>query len=90
MPTDVFDRQTVTTTVWTCSRCGGIEHIPGVGQPKWTAVSVANPPRHAEPTAVAVLCKRCDEDLADFLSDTTGDAAAKRREFRAAIEGAEQ
>lgn len=75
---DILDRVAVTTTVWTCSRCGQTAHVAGTGQPEWTAILAANPPRHTKPLRVAVLCKRCDEDLADFLRDTTGEASQER------------
>jgi hypothetical protein len=35
-----------TTTVWTCSRCGCVEEVEGMGQPKdWCRVGFVYPPR---------------------------------------------
>jgi hypothetical protein len=69
-------RLPVTTTTWTCARCGFVEYVDGIGQPKnWSRFSFATPPMSSEPQPVADLCNPCGGYAVTFLLG--GDVAAE-------------
>jgi hypothetical protein len=64
----------VTTTVWTCRRCGVVEECAGTDQPKnWNRVYFASSPRSSEPQPCGYLCNPCGGYLITFV--TGGDVA---------------
>lgn len=53
-----------TNTAWTCDRCKCREVVGQGEQPRtWRAISVANPPRLAEPDRRVDLCEKCYFDF---------------------------
>jgi hypothetical protein len=80
----------VTTTVWTCSRCGAVKECDGLGQPgDWIRVYFANPPKGAEQRPLGYLCDPCGGYLVTFVSG--GDVAAeeaRNAEYQAMLSAA--
>lgn len=89
-----MSREPVTTTVWTCSRCGVVEECADTNQPKnWSRVFFATPPRCADYTSCGYLCNPCGGYLVIFV--TGGDVAeaeaheAKLAQMLAEVEAGE-
>lgn len=71
----------VTTTTWTCCRCGAVETKPGIEQPEtWIRVFFANPPRGAvDKHEVGDLCNPCGGYLVDFVHNREQEAIERDR-----------
>jgi ribosomal protein L37AE/L43A len=67
----------VSSTLWTCDRCGATATTNTSQQPKWLGVVFGAPPE-ADPTeskwARKHLCPTCDTKFAVFLRPITRDA----------------
>lgn len=61
----------VTTTLWTCTRCGFQETVEGIKQPaNWVRACFRSPPLCADVTAVGDLCNPCGGYLVSFVNGT--------------------
>lgn len=62
----------LTSTVWTCSRCGTTRHLSGTDQPKdWLRVHYVTPPRGSVSDigrSIGDLCDPCGGFLVDFMT----------------------
>lgn len=63
-----------TRTVWTCTRCGCVEEVEGMGQPKnWVRVGFVTPPKASWSDCLTImgdLCNgpRCGGLLVEFVN----------------------
>lgn len=57
-----------TTTIWTCSRCGDVEEVEGIGQPKdWCRVGFVTPPKASWSDKLQTLGDLCNGDMCGGL-----------------------
>lgn len=74
----------VTTTKWTCTRCGAAATVPDFGQPDgWSAIYRAPRPDGGAREVVGCLCVVCDELVLAVLKSPHGpDATVPREAYR--------
>ncbi len=68
----------VTTTLWTCRRCGAEETVQGTGKPRnWVTAKFVglNPPTTV--TDIGDLCNPCGGHLVSFVHGTDAEDIAK-------------
>ena len=61
----------VTTTLWTCARCGSEETVAGIKQPVgWVRAYFGSPPLSGDHAAIGDLCNPCGGYLVSFVNGT--------------------